>query len=342
MSNNSEQSGPIRIAVFSSRAYDREYLSKAAATSARPIAFDFFEARLTVHTAALAREHLGVCVFINDDVSHGVLTTLHALGVRFVALRAAGFNKVDLVAAKALGVRVVRVPKYSPEAVAEHGVALLLSVARKLHRAVTRVHDDNFALDGLVGRNINGSTVGVVGTGQIGIAFARILAGFGVELIAYDVIRTDDFTRLGGKYVDSLDELLARSDIISLHCPLLDSTHHIINAAAIAQLKPGCILINTSRGALVDTRALIEGLKSGQVAGAGIDVYEAEEAIFGQDFSDSVVQDDLFQLLQSFTNVLVTAHMAFFTKTALENIARTTVENIGKCVSDEPSPNDVK
>jgi D-lactate dehydrogenase len=333
----------IRIAVFSARAYDREYLSKAAATSEQAIVFDFFEARLTVHTAALAREHQGVCVFINDDVSSGVLTTLHALGVRFVALRAAGFNRVDRDGGQ--GARRARCPRAKVlarggrrarrGAAAQRGAQAASRRGARARRQLCARRPRRPQYQRLHGRRR-----------RHGPDRPGVCAHFGRFRRHAHRLRRCAHRRLhaslGGRYVDSLDELLARADVISLHCPLLRSTHHIIDAAAVAKLKPGCILINTSRGALVDTRALIDGLKSGQFAGAGIDVYEAEEAFFGQDLSDSVVQDDLFQLLQSFTNVLVTAHMAFFTKTALENIARTTVDNIVKCARNEPSPNDVK
>lgn len=238
--------------------------------------------------------------------------------------------------------QIVRVPKYSPEAVAEHAMALLLALARKLPRSLSRVKEHDFALDGLVGRNINGSVVGVIGTGMIGLAFARCISGFGVELLGFDVYRDKQFEAIGGKYVDSLDELLSRADIISLHCPLLPTTQHLINSANAAKLKRGCLIINTSRGGIVDTGALIGALKSGQVAGAGIDVYENEAELFGNDLSDSVVQDDAFQLLQSFSNCLITAHCAFFTATALKNIATTTVANIIACARNQECENEVK
>lgn len=357
-----------RVAVFSARQYDRKFLSAAAAAASNSsgvsVEFDFVAARLTADTAHLLLSstrshqasdpspdtdnlsrvpHVGVCAFINDALDRAVLTVLAAAGVRFVALRCAGFNQVDVAAAAELGIRVARVPKYSPEAVAEHAVALLLALCRKLPRALARVRSDDFSLDGLVGRNVHGSTVGVIGTGAIGVAFARCVAGFGVTLLAYDVVRAPEFERLGGRYVDSLDELLARADIVSLHCPLLPATRHLIDAPRVAAMKRGALLINTSRGAIVDTPALIAGLKSGQLAGAGIDVYEAEEPLFGNDLSDTVLQDDQFQLLQSFNNCLITAHCAFFTDTALANIAATTVANIVRLAKNEPpNENDVK
>jgi len=236
----------------------------------------------------------------------------------------------------------VRVPAYSPYAVAEHAVGLVLMLNRKLYRAYNRVREDNFALDGLLGFDLHGSTVGVIGTGKIGLIFAQIMRGFGCQLVGYDVYPTPQFEALGEARYAPLPELLAAADIISLHCPLLPSTHHIINAETIAQMKPGVMLINTSRGALVDTRAVIEGIKAGQIGYLGTDVYEEEADLFFEDLSDTVIQDDTFQLLQSYPNVVITAHQAFFTRNALEAIAQTTLSNITQLEQGQACPNQVR
>ena len=268
-----------------------------------------------------------VCVFINDSVSAEVITQLSAQGTQLIATRSAGFNHIDLVAAKKAGITIVRVPAYSPYAVAEHAVGLILTLNRKIHRAYNRVRDDNFSLEGLLGFDLHSATVGIVGTGKIGNCFANIMKGFGSQLLAYDVYQNPDCLALGVQYVDFL-ELLSRSDIVSLHCPLTPETHHIINQNSLQHLKPGAMLINTSRGGLIDTEAVISAIKTGQVGYLGIDVYEMEETLFFQDLSDTIIQDDVFQLLQSFSNVVITAHQAFFTRNALEKIAETTLSNI--------------
>jgi D-lactate dehydrogenase len=280
-------------------------------------------------------------VFINDDVSEATLRILADLGVRMVALRCAGFNNVDLAVAKELGITIARVPAYSPYAVAEHAVGLIMMLNRRLYRAYNRVREDNFSLNGLLGFDMHSKTVGVVGTGKIGQCFAQIINGFGCKILAYDVRPNQDCLNMGVTYVE-LPELFAQSDIISLHCPLLPATHYMINAESIQQMKPGVMLINTSRGALVDTRAVIEGIKLGQIGYLGTDVYEEEEDLFFRDLSNTIIQDDTFQLLQSFSNVVITAHQAFFTREALSNIAETTLSNISDVAAGKPCPNEVK
>jgi D-lactate dehydrogenase len=256
-----------------------------------------------------------------------VLARLKDGGTGLVALRGAGFNNVDLAAAEELGIAVARVPAYSPHAIAEHAAALILALDRRICRANARVREGNFALDGLLGFDLHGRTVGIVGTGRIGLAFARIMAGFGCTLLAADPVRSAEFEGLGGRYVE-FDALLAVADIVSLHCPLTPKTRHLIGAAAVARMKPGVMLINTSRGAVVETRALIDGLKSGRIGYLGLDVYEEEGDLFFEDLSDQVLQDDVFARLLTFPNVLITGHQAFFTREALQAIAETTVANV--------------
>ena len=317
----------MRVAVFSTKAYDRQFLDAANAATDRPHEIAYFEAHLEPTTAALAEGAEGVCPFVNDDLSREVLGRLKERGTRLIALRGAGFNNVDLAAAEESGIAVARVPAYSPHAVAEHTVALILALDRKICRAHARVREGNFALDGLLGFDLHGRTVGVVGTGRIGMTLARIMASFGCNLVAFDPMRSKDFETLGGRYV-TLEELFSASDIISLHCPLSPETRHLIDAAAVARMKRGVMLINTSRGAVVETRALIDGLKSGQIGYLGLDVYEEEADLFFEDLSNEVLQDDVFARLLTFPNVLITAHQAFFTREALEAIARTTIANI--------------
>lgn len=314
----------MRVVVFSSKPYDEESLR--AANDGRH-EFVFLEARLSMQTALLADRADVVCVFVNDDVSAEVLGLFKEQGVALVALRSAGFNHVDLAAAEALGLPVTRVPAYSPHAVAEHAVGLILALNRKLHRAYNRVRENNFALTGLLGFDLCGRVVGVVGTGEIGSVFARIMVGFGCEVIAFDPFSSDACRSKGIEYVE-LDELFSRSDIVSLHCPLTAQTRHLIDGAALARMRDGVMLINTSRGALVDTVEVIEALKSGKVGYLGLDVYEEEGALFFEDRSDSVIGDDVFSRLLTFPNVLITAHQAFFTAQALQHIAATTIANI--------------
>ena len=315
----------MKVAVFSTKPYDREYLDRANAGHGH--ALTFFEAHLGRETAILAAGHDAVCAFVNDVLDGEVLRQLAAGGTRLVALRSAGFNHVDLTAARSLDITVARVPAYSPYAVAEHAVGLILTLNRKFHRAYSRVREGNFSLHGLRGFDLHGRTVGTIGTGKIGAVFARIMLGFGCRVLAFDPEPSQECRALGVEYV-TLEELLRTSDIVSLHSPLNESTHHLINAERLALVKRGVMLINTSRGALVDTRAVIEALKSGQLGYLGIDVYEEEEQLFFEDLSTQIIRDDVFMRLLTFPNVIVTAHQAFFTEEALLNIAGTTVANI--------------
>lgn len=329
----------MKIAVFSSKSYDREFLTAANQSHGHDLVF--LEPRLTPETAFLAQGYEGVCVFINDQLDAETIGILARCGIRLLALRSAGFNHVDIDAATQAGMTVVRVPAYSPYAVAEHAVAMILALNRKLCRAYNRVRDDNFSLEGLLGFDLHGSTVGIIGTGKIGQCFAQIMKGFGCHLLAYDVYQDPACLALSVRYVD-LPELLMNADIISLHCPLVPATHHLINEQSLQSLKPGAMLINTSRGGLIDTRAAIAGIKAGKIGALGIDVYEQEETLFFQDLSETIILDDTFQLLQSFPNVMITAHQGFFTRDALTNIAETTLKNISAIASGCPCANQVK
>jgi D-lactate dehydrogenase len=328
----------MKVAFFSSKPYDR--VSFEAANGTHNHEFVFLEPRLTSQTINLAAGYAVICCFINDVLNAENLSTLAANGTRAIALRSAGFNNVDLQAAAEFGITIVRVPAYSPYAVAEHAVGLIMMLNRKLYKAYNRVREDNFSLDGLLGFDVYGTTVGVVGTGKIGECFAKIMKGFGCRLLGYDVRQNPDCLELGMTYVD-LPKLLAQSDIVSLHCPLLPQTYHLINAETIPQMKHGVMVINTSRGGLVDTRAMIEGIKSKQIGFFGTDVYEEEADLFFEDLSGTVLQDDTFQLLQSFPNVVVTAHQAFFTRNALEAIAQTTLSNLTDLELGRPCPNEI-
>ncbi|WP_301152161.1 2-hydroxyacid dehydrogenase [Metapseudomonas otitidis] len=321
----------MRTILFSTQTYDRD--SFLACSS--DLDLHFQPARLTLDTAALAQGHAVVCAFINDDLSAPVLECLAEGGTQLIALRSAGYNHVDLHAAQRLGLTVVRVPAYSPHAVAEHAVALVLALNRRLHRAYNRTREGDFSLHGLTGFDLVGKRVGVVGTGQIGEVFARIMAGFGCALLAYDPYPNPAVEALGGRYVP-LDELLAESDIVSLHCPLNDGTRYLVNSHSLQRMKRGAMLINTGRGALVETPALIEALKSGQLGYLGLDVYEEEANLFFEDRSDLPLQDDVLARLLTFPNVIVTAHQAFLTREALAAIARTTLDNISAWASGAP------
>jgi len=314
----------VKIAVFSTKPYDRRALSDANQRHGHELTF--FEPRLTPETVALARGFEAVCPFVNDELTSAVVEALAAGGVRLLTLRSAGFNHVDLEAAAGAGITVVRVPAYSPHAVAEHAVGLLLTLNRKLHRAYARVREGNFALDGLLGFDLYGKAVGVIGTGKIGAVFAGIMNGFGCRILAYDPHPNHAVLEIGGEYV-SLEELFAAADIIALHLPLTPATHHLIDQAALERMKPGVVLINTSRGGLVDTRAVIEALKSGRIGALGLDVYEEEADLFYEDLSSTVIQDDVFARLLTFPNVLITGHQGFFTREAIANIAETTLAN---------------
>jgi D-lactate dehydrogenase len=315
----------MEVAVFSTKPYDRRFLEQANADL--PNSLKFLEPRLIRETAPLARGCDAVCAFVNDDLSADTLALLAEGGTRLIALRSAGFNHVDLAAARELNMTVARVPAYSPHAVAEHAVGLILTLNRKFHRAFNRVREGNFALDGLLGFDLNGRTVGVVGTGKIGAVFVRILTGFGCRMLATDPFPSEEVVAMGARYV-TLETLLRESDIVSLHCPLTPETHHVIDLAAIKIVKEGVMMINTSRGALVDTRAVITGLKSGRIGSLGLDVYEEEEELFFEDLSGQVIHDDVFARLLTFPNVLITSHQGFFTDEALRNIADTTIGNI--------------
>ena len=328
----------MRIAVFSSHAYDRESLGAANARHGHELVF--FEARLASESAALAAGFPCACAFVHDRLDEGVIAALAAGGTRFVALRAAGFNNVDLAAAAAHGVAVASVPAYSPNAVAEHTIGLILSLDRKTHRAHARVREGNFSLEGLEGFDLAGKTVGVVGTGKIGAIVARILVGFGCRVLAADPYPSSSVTDLGASYV-SFDELIAGADIVTLHAPLTPQTRHLIDRASLARMKPGVMLINTSRGALVDTEAVVDALKSRKIGYLGLDVYEEEADLFFQDLSNEVIQDDVFARLLTFPNVLVTAHQAYFTHEALANIAETTLANVDAFERGERSGNEV-
>ncbi|MCP9338575.1 2-hydroxyacid dehydrogenase [Stutzerimonas xanthomarina] len=314
----------MRIAVFSTKPYDRTFLDQA--NQAHQHQLVYLDARLTAETAALAAGFAGICAFVNDKLDREVLQRLHASGTELIALRSAGFNNVDLTEAERLGMTVARVPAYSPHAVAEHAVALVLGLNRMTHRAYNRVREGNFSLDGLLGFDLYGKTVGVIGTGKIGLIFADIMHGFGCRVLASDPFPSADAKEFVS-YVP-LEKLFGEADIISLHCPLTPETNHLIDADAIAQMKPGVMLINTGRGRVVDTRAVIEGLKSGRIGRLGLDVYEEEENLFFQDLSQQVISDDLFMRLTTFPNVVITGHQAFFTAEALTNIAETTLANI--------------
>ena len=316
----------MRVAVFSTKPYARRSLDGAGAGHDHELVF--IEARLGPETATLANGFAAVCVFVNDIVDAATLALLARGGTRLVALRCAGFNNVDLLAAKRLGIAVARVPAYSPHAVSEFTVGLILTLNRQIHRAYNRVRENNFALDGLLGFDLFGKTVGVIGTGKIGGLVARTLRlGFGCDVLAYDIHHDPALVEIGVSYVDPA-AIAERSDIITLHCPLTPQTRHIVNADSIARAKPGFMLVNTSRGGLVDATAVIEGLKSGQIGYLAIDVYEQEADLFFEDLSSEIIQDDVFQRLLTFPNVLVTGHQAFFTREALGNIADTTLGNL--------------
>ncbi|NYH96679.1 2-hydroxyacid dehydrogenase [Novosphingobium marinum] len=317
----------MRIAVFSSKNYDRTFLDAAAERTDGRHQFTYLDGRLDKQSALLAKGHDAACAFVNDRLDRQVLGILAGEGVRLIALRSAGFNHVDLEAARKEGLTVARVPAYSPDAVAEHTAALILSLNRKIHKAYARVREGNFALEGLLGFDLRGRTVGIVGTGKIGLCMAGIMKGFGCELIAHDPKPDPQMENLGGRYVD-LDELFERSDIISLHCPLTPQTYHLIDHQAIGKMKDGIMLINTSRGGVVDARALIAGLKSGSIGSVGLDVYEEEGDLFFENLSSKMIQDDVFARLLTFPNVLITGHQAFFTREAMTAIAETTIANI--------------
>ena len=329
----------MKIALFDTHGFERAIFEK------ENLKFDhevtFFETRLTEATANIAHNYPCVCAFVNDKLNEKTLEILARNGTKLIALRSAGYNHVDLPAANKLGLKVVRVPEYSPHAVAEHAVTLILAMNRKIHRAYSRVREGNFSLDGLVGFDLYKKTVGVVGTGRIGSVFAKILLGFGCRVVAFDKRHNEDLIAAGVKYV-KLEELLSISDIISLHVPLNKETYHIIGAEALAKMKAGVMLVNTGRGALIDTKALIKSLKSGHLGYAGLDVYEEEEGLFFENLSDQILQDDQLARLLTFPNVLLTSHQAFLTIEALTNIVNTTLENVRDFESGSTLKNEIR
>jgi D-lactate dehydrogenase len=329
---------PVKIAFFDAKPYDIESFEKAA--NAAEARITFFKSRLTAETAAMTQGFDAVCVFVNDVVDKAVIDALERNGVRLVAVRAAGYNNIDL---KTIfrRIHVVRVPAYSPYAVAEHAVTLMLALNRKVHRAYFRTRDNNFSLDGLMGFDMHGKTAGIIGTGKIGRVAIDILKGFGMKVLAYDLMPDEEYAKNAGIEYTDLDRIYRDADVISLHCPLTKETYHLIGEASIAKMKKGVMLINTGRGMLIDTKALIEGLKTGQVGYAGLDVYEEESEYFFEDFSNKVIADDVLARLLSFNNVLVTAHQGFFTREALGNIASTTLGNIRDFFDGQKLPNEI-
>jgi D-lactate dehydrogenase len=329
----------MKIAFFDTHKFEKSVFEKTNESFAHQIVF--FEHRLQKETAFLAQGFDVVCSFVNDKLDRPSLTALKKAGVKLIALRSAGFNHVDLAAAKELFLPVVRVPEYSPFAVAEHAAALLLTLNRKIHRSYLRVKELNFSLDGLVGMDLHGKTVGVIGVGRIGAVFSQIMTGFGCRLILNDLKPDLDLSnRLGAQYVQ-LEDIYRESDIISLHVPLNKSTRYLINRESLSKMKKGVFLINTGRGALVDTKALIQSLKTGHLGGAGLDVYEEEEKIFFQDHSEEILQDDLLARLLTFPNVLITSHQGFLTQEALRNIAETTLKNVQEFETGIPLSNQI-
>lgn len=328
----------MQIAVFSARRYDRTLLTEANQGHGHELVF--MEDQLTEDNAELAARYPVVSIFVNDRVDATVLKVLAAGKTRLVATRSTGYNQIDIAAAAALGVKVVRVESYSPYSVAEFAVCLLLALNRKIPRAVARTRDGNFELDGLMGFDIHGRTVGVIGTGKIGVIFGTIMRGFGCTILGYDLFKSPQFEEIG-RYV-SPDELASTSDIISLHCPLTPATHHVVNARTLARAKRGFILVNTSRGGLVDTEAAIDALKTGHLGGLAIDVYEQEASLFFQDLSSTIITDDVVQRLVSFPNVIMTGHQAFFTREAISTIMQTTIASVTAFEKGEPLVNEVR
>ncbi|MCH8536832.1 MAG: 2-hydroxyacid dehydrogenase [Alkalimonas sp.] len=327
----------MKVTVYSAKKYDQQAFSR---WSSSQLEFHYLDTKLSSDSVQLAAGSDAICTFVNDDLSAKVLQELSDSGIRMVALRCAGFNNVDLEAAKALGIRVARVPAYSPEAVAEHTIGMMLTLNRKLHKAYNRVRDDNFALDGLLGFNMHGKTVGLIGTGRIGKATARILLGFGCSLLCHDLYPDDELQQLGARYVN-LAELYAESDIISLHCPLTPETHYLINPDSLGQMKNNVMLINTSRGGLLDSKAVINALKSRKIGYLGLDVYEQEADLFFENLSEMVIDDDVFKRLLTFPNVLITGHQAFFTEEAMQQISQVTSDNLVAFAAGKASGNEL-
>jgi D-lactate dehydrogenase len=323
----------MKIAFFSAEQYDVEFFNRFNVQYGYEL--DYYDTRLDSHTINLPENTYAVCVFVNDKLDASVISSLAKKGIKLIALRCAGFNNVDLEAARANNMAVCRVPAYSPEAVAEHAVAMMLTINRKTHKAYNRVREQNFSLNGLLGYNIYGKTVGVIGTGKIGKAFIKIIKGFGAEILAYDPVQTAGLDNV--EYVP-LEQLLRESDIISLHCPLTEQNYHLLDKETLELVKPGVTIINTSRGGLINTIDMIDALKKKKVGALCIDVYEQEENLFFRDLSGNIIDDDIIQRLMSFPNVLITAHQAFFTVEALSEIARVTLSNIHRVSRGELLP----
>lgn len=328
----------MRVTIFSNKPYVIDYLDRANHNFNHELSYT--DEKLNEKTCRLAQGSQAVCAFVNDLLNAPTLQALSEIGIKLIALRCAGFNNVDLTEAAKLGIKIVRVPAYSPYAVAEHTLALILSLNRNVCRARSRIREGNFSLEGLMGFDLNGCPVGIIGTGQIGIIVAKILKGFGCELFAFDPRPNQTCIDMGVRYVD-LDVLFASCYIITLHCPLMPQTHHIIDASAVEKMRDCVMLINTSRGALIDTKAVIEGLKSHKIGYLGLDVYEEEEALFFEDLSNEVIQDDVFARLLMFPNVIVTGHQAFFTSNAIQQIAYTTLKNISQIEAGQKCENEL-
>lgn len=320
----------MKITFFSSQPYDRVFFERF--NNSLRFELNFLDITLDEHSALLAKGSDAICVFVNDKVTAPIIATLKENGIKVIALRCAGFNNIDIETCRTAQIRVCRVPAYSPEAVAEHAVAMILTLNRKTHKAYNRVREQNFSLNGLLGFNLHGKTVGVIGTGNIGQAFCRIMLGFGCTVKAFDLIANREMEAIGVTYHPLIDVL--QSDIISLHCPLNEQTKHLINPDTIGLVKKGAMLINTGRGALIDTKTMIQALKKGHISALGMDVYEQEEKLFFRDLSTNIIQDDDIQRLMSFPNVLITAHQAFFTDEALSQIAMTTLNNVSQLLKN--------
>lgn len=328
----------MKVAVFSTHKFEQESLIAAAGPAHELL---FLQPALSMMTASLAKGAEAVCIFVNDDASRAVLHELSALGVKYLLLRSAGFNHVDLDTAHSLGMKVARVPAYSPYAIAEHTVALMLALNRKLVKAHNRIREMNFSLDGLTGFDMHGKTVGIIGTGKIGQILGTILKGFGCRILAYDVAPDENWASgVQANYVN-MDTIWREADVVTLHAPLTQDTKYLVNKEAIAQMKSGVMLINTSRGALVNTRDVIDALKTGKIGYLGLDVYEEEKGLFFEDHSEDILQDDVIARLLSFPNVLITSHQAFLTDTALQNIAETTISNLSFFETNSPGKNEL-
>ncbi len=329
----------MRVAFFGTKNYDRDFFDRFNTDHGHDITY--FEARLNHQTVNLVDGHQAVCAFVNDQIDEPAIRELHAKGVKLIAMRCAGYNNVDLHKAAECGIRVARVPAYSPEGVAEFAVALILTLNRKTHKAYNRVREHNFSLERLMGFDLHGKAVGVIGTGKIGQAFCRVMQGFGNRIVAHDPY-PNEVLRDNGVVYTSLDNLFAQSDIISLHCPLIPETHYLIDQQAIRAMKPGVMLINTSRGKLLDTSAVIEGLRNRKIGYLGIDVYENEESIFYEDLSENILADEEITTLMTFPNVLITSHQSFFTREAVAEITQTTLQNITDFETGKPLVNEIR